>query len=267
MKRRMNFPGVALSMILVIPASLAAYDNGATNWQVVPEVIWATAVGGGTWVTEVQIVGLTLSSQVSVYFFYGEGGYRGPFHLWTSGEPGASSKFNNILKNIQDWFDPGFNYYNRVGAMWFFTQDADHRIHVTARTVNGNYSKTFPGLNGYDSNTAAKKREMMITNLAQHSQYRSTVGFHNPTSEPITVGFLLVASDASTIGSIFYKTFVAYDFQAFYPFTEAGVPSGSYDNVWLLITPISETGKIYCFGATANNYTNDPASHIAVHTY
>jgi len=62
------------------------------------------------------------------------------------------------------------------------------------------------------------------------------------------------------------KTFVGYDFQSFSPFLEAGVPypGSSYDNVILKIDPTSGAGKVMCFGASANNASNDPASHLAV---
>jgi len=261
-----NWP-LAIFVFLAAALSLGAHDNSPSNWQVLPEVIWAPATGGGTWNTEVQIIDCTQSggSKVTVYFFYGNGNIRGPFILWWAPDAAyQSGKFNNILKNVQDWFDPGFNYYGKVGAMWFLTQDINHKILVTARTVNGNYSKTLPGLNTYDLNTANVDRLMVIPNLAQHSQYRSTVGIHNMEGSSIYVRFALVDSTNHAIGSEFYMNFVAHDFQAFYPFAEAGVPTGAYDNVWLIVQPISGTGKLFCFGATANNTTNDPAAHIAV---
>ncbi len=54
--------------------------------------------------------------------------------------------------------------------------------------------------------------------------------------------------------------------QAFDPFTWAGVPypGSSYDNVILRVRPTSGAGSVMCFGATANNASNDPAAHLAV---
>jgi len=250
--------------ILAIPLSVAAYDNSATSYQVLPEVIWAPASGGGIWATEVQIIDKTGGSQVSVLFFSGGGVSRGPFPLWTGPADLTSIKILNILEYAQTNLDPGFTYYGRVGAMWFITQDSSHKIWVSSRTINGNYSKTFPGLNNYDSNTIVLGRNMMITNLVQNSTYRSTVGVHNISGSSITIRFMLIDSDKATIGSFFEKTIGPYDFQAFFPFTEAGVGSGTYENVWLFMWPQSGSGRVMCFGATGNNHTNDPAAHIAV---
>jgi hypothetical protein len=106
---------------------------------------------------------------------------------------------------------------------------------------------------------------MMIQNLTSNATYRSSVGYFNPSSSSVTVEFRLFDASGSQIGSAFSRTFVGYDFQAFYPFTEAGVPypSYNYDNTFLLINPTSGAGRVMCFGATANNSTNDPAAHIA----
>ncbi|MDH4197885.1 MAG: lectin like domain-containing protein, partial [Candidatus Aminicenantes bacterium] len=61
------------------------YDfNAASHYIVLPEVIWASATGGGAWVTEVQITDVSGSSAVDVYFNYGGGSRRGPFTVWTN---------------------------------------------------------------------------------------------------------------------------------------------------------------------------------------
>jgi hypothetical protein len=243
-----------------------AYDNSSSNYQVVPESIWAAATGGGTWVSEVQITDTTGGSVVSVYFDYGAGNRRGPFALWTS--PGANQnvKYSNILSSI-DALDAGaFTYYGRVGAVEFSTQDTSHKIQVAARTLNGNYSKTFPGLNLTDSNTANTARRMMIQNFVNNATYRSNCGFFNPTAVSVTVEFRLLDENGNTIGSTFGRTLVGYDFQSFSPFNQAGVsyPTYSYDNVVLWVTPTSGSGKVMVYGASANNTSNDPAAHIGV---
>jgi len=241
-------------------------DNSPSDYKILPEAIWAPATGGGTWVSEVQVSDLTGGSIVSVYFDYGGGARRGPFTLWTnSGGADRSGKFTNILSSLQS-LDSGFTYYGLVGTLEFSTQDDSHKIQVVARTLNGNYSKTFPGFNLTDSNTADTTRKMMIQNYVSNATYRSTCGFFNPTSDSVTVEFRLLNGSGSLIGSAFTKSFVGYDFKAFSPFNEAGIPypSYSYDNVFLLISPTSGTGKLMCFGASANNTTNDPASHITV---
>jgi hypothetical protein len=241
-------------------------DNAPSNYQVVPECIWAVATGGGTWISEVQITDITGGSNVSVYFDYGGGARRGPFTIWTSGGANHNIRFANILASIDAADADAFTYYGRVGAVEFMTQDASHKIQVLARTLNGNYSKTLPGMNLTDSNTANTWRRMMLQNFVNSATYRSNCGIFNPTADPVTVEFRLIDWMGDTIGSAFSRTLVGHDFQSFSPFNQAGVPYPSYsnDNAVLWITPTSGSGKVMVYGATANNASNDPAAHIGV---
>jgi hypothetical protein len=244
--------------------AFAGYYNSPSNYQVIPEVLWAPATGGGTWMTEVQITDVTGGSEVSVYFNSAAGDRRGPIALFTGSGPATSAKAGNLL-NTLDQLDPGFSYYGLVGAVEFVTQDADHKIHVIAKTKNGNYSKTFPGLNHNDDNTAGETRIMMIQNLANNDTFRTAYGGFNPTDDSITVEYELIAGDGSIIGAPFTKTFSGRQYQAVNLFTEAGVPypGYSYENVWLKIAPTSGSGELMSYGATADNVTSDPAVHIA----
>lgn len=245
--------------------SQSGFSNSPSPYQILPEAIWALATGGGTWVSEVQIRDATGGSSVSVTFNYGGGFRRGPFTLWTGPGAGYKVKYANILSTISA-MDPSFTYYGRVGALEFTTQDVSHEIQVVTRTLNGNAAKTFPGLNWVNTTTADTSRRMLIQNLVSNSLYRSTCGFFNATASPVTVQFGLLNGSGALVGAPFNKTFVGYDFQAFNPFNEAGVPypGNSLDNVILIVNPISGTGKVMCFGASANNLTNDPAAHVAV---
>jgi hypothetical protein len=245
------------------------YANSPAEYIILPSCIWAPATGGGTWVSEVQITDLTGGSVVSACFSYGGGLRRSPIEVWTNpGGAGRSVKFSNFLSALAA-IDTGFTYSGRVGAVEFSTQDAAHKIQVASRTLNGNYSKSFPGLRLVDSNIADMTREMIIQNYTNNIIYRSTCGFFNPTADPVTVEFRLYDGEGFIIGSVFTKTFVGYDYKAFSPFNEAGIPypGASYDNVILVVTPTSGTGKIVCFGASANNGSNDPAAHIALQYY
>ena len=245
--------------------SSAVYDNGPNWFQVLPEVIWAAATGGGTWISEVQIVDVSGGSQVEFYFDYGGGNSRGPFVLWTGGGAGSKVKYANILQKLGT-IDTGFSYYGRVGTLCLYTLNSTDSIQVTARTLNGNYSKTFPGLNRVDAEMADISRAMLIQNFTNNAGYRSTCGFFNPRTDAVTVEFTLLDGSGAQIGNQFSKTLAGYDFQAFNPFIQAGVsyPGNSYDNVILRIRPTSGTGQVMCFGASADNTSNDPASHLAV---
>jgi len=241
-------------------------ENSPSNYLILPECTWSQAYSGGTWSTSVQIIDISGGSSVSAYFSCGDGTRRGPFVVWNnSGGAGRSFQVSNFLQYLGS-LDSSFNYYGRVGAVEFVTQDASHRILVTARTFNGNYSKTLPGLRLSDGNSADLSRRLIIPDMISQSSYRSSCGFFNPTSNPITVEFRLINNSGNIIGSVFTKSFSAYDFKAFNPFKEAGIPypAYSYDGVILLVRPVSGSGKVICFGASANNTSNDPAAHIAL---
>jgi len=153
-----------------------------------------------------------------------------------------------------------------VGAVEFVSQDGSHLLQVAARTLNGSYAKTLSALNLVDAETADTSRVMMIQNYTNNSSYRSTCGFFNPMADAVTVEFTLLNSSGAQIGAQFSKTLAGHDFQAFNPFIQAGVPypANSYDNVILRVIPASGSGQVVCFGASANNVSNDPAAHLAV---
>ena len=253
------------AIIISDSGTLGKYNSPAQQ-KILPEVIWAPATGGGTWMSEVQVTDISGGSQVSVYYST-LAGRRGPFPIWTNGGGALRSmKYTNMLETI-DGLDSGvFTYYGTVGAVEFVTQDAVHVLQVMARTLNGSYSKTFSGLSLHDANTADTGRVMNITNLTSNSAYRSTVGMYNPTADAVTVELKLLDAVNTQIGTMISKTVNGYGFSAFSPFNDAGrpYPTYSYDNVIVRVQPVSGSGKVFCFGASANNATNDPAAHLAV---
>jgi hypothetical protein len=253
---------------LVIPSAILSYDSSSSNSCIVPECIWAPATGGGTWVTEIQITVLGAGTVVDAWFYF-SGGWRTVYGIWTS--PGTHSciQFSNILSTLQSR-DSGFTYYGKVGTLWLYSSTSGARFHVQARTVNGNYGKTLPGLSADAlGNSAALGRIMMILGLKQNAAYRTFVGVFNSSVSNINITVLFVIFDSAgySVGW-FEKTFVAGGsrFLSFNPFAEAGVASGTYDNCWLYIRPTSgdEARGLFCFGSSANNYTNDTSAHLAV---
>ncbi|MDH4198572.1 MAG: GPI anchored serine-threonine rich family protein, partial [Candidatus Aminicenantes bacterium] len=125
---------------------VTGYPNSPASHLILPEVVWASAYGGGIWTTDIQVTDLSGGSIVSATFYYGGGALRGPFTLWTGPEALRSVTIENLLSTL-DGLDPGaFNYFGRSGAVEFTTQDADHRIQIASRTRNGNYAKTAVGL-------------------------------------------------------------------------------------------------------------------------
>lgn len=239
--------------------------SAPSDYKVIPEVLWAPAEGGGTWITEVQVTDVTGGSEVSAYFNSVTGQRRGPFLLFNGGGEGTSGKTGNLL-HVLDQLDPGFDYYGSAGAVEFMTQDSEHQIHVSARTSNGHYSKSFQGLNQNGATTAGSGRTMMVQNLVSNEDYRSSCGLFNPTDNIVTVELSLIDSDGAVIGVPFNKTLSGRQFQALNPFTEAGMPypAQSYNNVWLKVEVTDGSGEVMVYGATADNLTNDPAVHKAV---
>jgi len=248
------------------PRLKTQYYNPATSTAILPECIWAPATGGGTWMTEVQIAAVTDTSVVKAVFLYGGGNYRGAFTLITNFLSGTMYVTSNILQTL-DSLDPDdtFSYYGRVGAVILFTEDAvQERIIALARTNNGPYGKTFNALSDVDANFCSNEpfRPMVLGGLVSNSQFRSSMGGVNFGSQPLEVYFEIHDATGATIGTPFTETFVGYDFKAFNPFVKAGIPypTYSYDNAYIAIIPISGTGRVAFFGATANNSTNDPAA-------
>ena len=257
---------VSLFLGLTCLASMSfaqPFDFSPNRYIVVHEAIWAPATGGGTWTTEWQITDHSGGSVVHVWVYLWGESWRGPFTIWTSPGIFQSYKSSNLLSRIQS-IDPVNNdYYGKVGAVQFATQDADHVIQVNVRTYNGNYSKTFNGTpQEMLGNKAEGEREMFVMNMPNNSTYRATLGMVNLSGLSITVEFVLVDYQNGTLGSAFSKTIPAWTFEAIFPYTEAGAPS--YSNCWIWINPTGGTGELYPFGATSNNYTNDPAAHVAI---
>jgi hypothetical protein len=248
------------------PRLKAQYYNSASSTLILPECIWSPAAGGGTWVTEVQIVALTDCSSVNAIFLYGGGNYRGPFTLITSFASWTTFVTSNILQTL-DSLDPDdtFSYYGRVGAVILMTGDPiAELIFALARTNNGPYGKTFNALSDVDANFCSYEpfRPMALGGLVSNSQFRTSMGGVNFGSQPLEVYFEIYDATGTLIGTPFTETFVGYDFKAFNPFAKAGIPypTYSYDIAYIAIFPVSGTGRVAFFGATANNSTNDPAA-------
>jgi hypothetical protein len=94
-----------------------------------------------------------------------------PAGVWTS------TKFPNILSTLQG-LDPTFTYYGHVGALKLETQDPSYRIQAAIRTLNGDYSKTFPGLAFVPSNCRIPDiARHAVPNLSNNAVYRSAADF------------------------------------------------------------------------------------------
>lgn len=260
----MKIFGGLVAIVFALGGNVLAYDNSPSRVLIFPEVIWAQAAGGGTWVSELQITNMTANDALHVRFCYGGGLYR-TTTLTNSPAQYSSLKFPNILAALQS-IDPTFTYYGRVGCLIVDTYETGHMIQGALRTFNGNYSKNYQGLSGAPSNYIVLGRPMMIQNLTSNSTYRTSISCFGWAGFHMTVEFAIMDANGLIVGSPFLRTFINSDFQSFNPFVEAGVPypAQSHDNCWLRITPYAGDIFLFCFGSTVNNSTNDPAAHIAM---
>lgn len=264
---RFSFAGIALlTMVSLVfaqqispPKLKTQYYNSPSSFLVLPECIWAPAIGGGTWMTEVQIIPISDINFVEAIFLYGDGNFRGPFVLIVNGVSGQLYRFNNILE-VRQSVDPAFSYYGRVGAVLLTTTSIFDWIIAMARTNNGPYGKTFNALADVDANLCSFEpfRPMALCGLVSNADFRTSIGGVNISSEPLDVYFEIIDQAGELIGS-FNETFVGLDFKAFNPFVRAGITS-PYDSAYLIIVPTGGSGRVMFFGATANNTTNDPAA-------
>jgi len=259
---------IAAFLVLAAQLPLWSYDTSPSNQQIIPEAIWAPATGGGTWVTEIQILSLaSTAADVFAYFDVTGGTTVGPFLVSSGLTQFHSARSANILSTLDALDSSSFVYYGKVGALWFETSNINSLIQVQAKTVNGNYGKTFPGLNIIESNTAAEGRPMVFLDLVQNAKYRTFVGAYNTSSTATyVVRFQIINGNNVQVGSLIDKTLAPFGFISFNPFTEAAAPAGNYENCWLTVDVLSggsDFNGVMCFGSIANNYTNDTYALIA----
>lgn len=257
-------------------SSLYSLTSKPDSKIILPEVIWAKASYGGTWVTEVQIWAAESYVKVGAYFHYGTD-VRDIDDLITIPED-KSVLIPNILEYLQQRDPFPFNYYGKVGTLWLYvSQPQDGKILASARTVNGNCGKTFPGLNWIEDNCVVKGKTKYILDLRFDGTYRTFIGCFNALAGgyQLTAEFILIDSNGYALGSPFTKTFAPWEFKSFNPFVEAGLatPSPSYKNIRLMITvtytaspaPVQTTG-LMVFGSSSNNISNDTAAHFLVNS-
>ncbi|MDH4197199.1 MAG: hypothetical protein OEW05_07330 [Candidatus Aminicenantes bacterium] len=250
-------------LVLAAQLPLWGYDTSPSIFQVVPEAIWAAATGGGTWITELQITNMgPAAAWITIYFDTAAGHDVYPVSI---GPISAlkSVKYSNILATM-DALDPTSQvYYGKVGALLLGAEP--NRIQVQAQTVNGNYGKTFPGLNPVAGTTAAISRPMMVQGLVSNATYRTFIGIYN-YGQPCTVRFTIFNAANGTVGSSFERTLTVCGYSTFNPFVQAAAPAGDYDNCYLYIE-VTAGGDLtwgpLILGSIANNFTNDTYALMA----
>jgi hypothetical protein len=264
MKHRL-FP-IILTLSLILPhLNAQLYDSSPSTVQILPECIWGQAAGGGEWRTEVQIYARNTGTVVKVRNMVGMYS-SGPFTIWTSPGPHNTYKNSNIMQ-VMDSLDSSFNYYNHLYSLYFVSEGGP--IQVTARIYHtSGYAKTYQGINPVkDGNVGKVGQPLMIYNLSQSPTTRSVCRIVEHIYQPIEVECRLMDDSNNIIGNSFTQVIPEWRNWTFDPFEEAGVPNGTYNNCFLFIKPLEWNGykgKIVSIGSTADNNTNDPASHRAM---
>lgn len=260
MKKATKLFVMVLLLCLTSLSLFAQYDNSPTNYKYVPSVIWAPALGGGTWYSEIQIWAETPGTEVVCWFDY-DGGFRGPYTLFTSVGLDDCYRTTNILATISALDPTSFVYYGKSGALNIRVTGGLTDIQVMARTNHtSGYAKTIPGVSGSNGNTASQGRYLMLLNVNKSTTYRHFVTLYNVGSS-CTV-YAQIIQNNSPIG-IVSKSMGSYNYKAFDVFADAGL-TGTYYNCFVLIWASNTGGRIICGGATAHNGTNDPAYHLPV---
>ena len=256
---------VAGFLVLAAQLPLWGYDSSPSHIQIIPEVIWAAATGGGTWVTELQITNLSSFELYVGLRFDTAAGSAGTILIGPIAAAN-SVKYSNILDTMDALDGSGWVYYGNVGGLVVCETSLTGLIQVQAKTVNGNYGKTFPGLNVVAGNTAAEGRPVIIQDIVRSSAYRTSVGVYNSNDTEFTADFWVIDAAGETVGSSFSKTIPAYGFLSFNPFTQAGITSGTYENCLLYVEVSSGSSASYglmLYGSLANNYSNDTCALLA----
>jgi len=261
--------GLCIVAFLALAAGLPlwGYDTSPSNWQIVPEVIWAAATGGGTWVTELQITNFGPNPLTLRLYFDSTAGPDsagidiGPIPV------NNSEKLANILATMDALDSTAQVYYGLVGGLWVRDNSEANTFQIQAQTVNGNYGKTFPGLNIIQGNTLGTGRPMMVQGLVRNATYRTSIGVYNTSgATSYTLRFTIYNATYGVVGTPFDKAFGALGYMAFNPFTQAGITTGDYDNCWLYVEvltggTVAQGPMVY--GSIANNYTNDTYALMA----
>ncbi|MBN2232035.1 MAG: hypothetical protein JW781_04330, partial [Deltaproteobacteria bacterium] len=206
----------------------AGYANSPATRLIFPEVNWASASGGGDWISEVHITDLSGGAVVTAYYNTGTS-RRGPFTLWTNtGGANRSVTFSNVLETIESLDPEAFTYYGTGGALELITQDGSHLIQAASKSYNGNVTRTFPSFRDMEANTAALGRELLIPNINNDTQYRPSLALFNPTPDSVIVEVRIIGSNGSQVGSTINLTVAGYEMAGV-----AGLRDNTYSNAFV----------------------------------
>jgi subtilisin family serine protease len=247
---------------ITIANSVSPYYNLPASRLILPEASWATASGGGTWISELQLWDKMGGSIVEVYYNSGTN-RRGPFTLWdnTGGAAGSCIRFANILQTIDELDGDVFTYFGTGGALELITQDGSQLIQAAVRTCNGNYSRTFPGLADVATNTASGFGGMLaILNVSNDGSYRPSVSLFNTSADSAEVEVKIVGSDGAQVGGTIHRSLAGHEQNTIVDEVRANM----YSNADIHVAVTAGNGRVIASGQTAHNASNDPAAHLAV---
>jgi hypothetical protein len=260
-----------LLFVLLCTATLVGAQGPSPFYNAPADRLVITEVNWSTWTSQVQITDVTGGSRVRAYYYSGAN-QRGPFELWdnSSGGPMASVAFANILEELDKRDDdPDFVYFGTSGALELMTQgDGFFLIQAAVRTsntgVDGHSSRTFPALADVEENTANYGgRQLLIPNLSNNAEYRSSVVLFNSSGIEAVVHVALYDGNGNQIGSTVDRDLGPYEMNVITDELRAPL-APFYSNATAVVTVTSVNCRVMASGQTAHNTTDDPAAHLAV---
>lgn len=236
----------------------SGYPDSPGQRKILTEVSWSDLLDDH-WLSEVQIIDMTGGSTVHVYYNSGMN-RRGPFTVW-SNKNGADTAVRcaNILQAISN-LDPGFSYHGTRGALELITQDRSHQIQAAVRTYHGAYAMSFPALSDVAANTAEVGQSLLIPNISNNKDYRSSVVLFNPTNKPVSLEMKIISAQGAQIHSTIRRTLAGYEMNEI----TTQVRTEVYSNANILITPISGSGRVMVSGQITGNVTNRLVARLAM---
>jgi hypothetical protein len=167
--------------------------------------------------------------------------------------PGQVKSYNDVLPSL--W--PGLIGGGSIVA----TAPPDSSLVLTAQTFSrqadgGTKGQFIPGVTFREA-TGRGERALEVLQLEQSAQYRSNVGVVEVTGQPATIEITMFEPD-SKLSAVTAYGLKANEYIQFDRILEALGKLGTVYNGRVSIRVIEGTGRVYAYGSTIDNRTEDP---------
>jgi hypothetical protein len=167
--------------------------------------------------------------------------------------PGQVQSYNDVLPAL--W--PGLIGGGSIVA----TAPADSSLVLTAQTYSrqpdgGTKGQFIPGVTFREA-TGRGERALEVLQLEQSAQYRSNVGVVEVTGQPATIEIMMFEPDAKA-SAVTQYSLRANEYIQFDRILEALGQLGTVYNGRVSVRVIAGEGRVYAYGSTVDNHTEDP---------